>query len=111
MPFECKKYHCKCKADCCGVVPIPRETWDRNQHLLQQKVEHLTELKAKRKVLGIQIEEMVVIPITKNFHCPFLKPDLSCAIYEERPDVCRKYGDDSHEMLMCPMQDKDGNPR
>jgi Fe-S-cluster containining protein len=112
MPFECKKYHCKCKADCCGVVPIPEKTWKDNQHLLQQKIEHLTELPVKRTALpGVEIRELAFLPITKNFKCPFLKKDLSCAIYDDRPEVCQKFGDETHSLLACPMQDKDGNPK
>lgn len=62
-------------------------------------------------MIGKSKEGKVIIPITSDLLCPFLKKDLGCAIYEDRPEVCRKYGDETHPMLCCPMQDKDGNAR
>lgn len=71
--------------------------------MIQRKVIH--------EIHGTSKEGDVLIPITEDLFCPFLKKDLSCAIYEDRPDVCRKFGDESHELLCCPVQDKDGNAR
>jgi len=103
MPFECKKYHSKCKAKCCGIVPIKLSTWSKNQHNLQREV--------KEVIKGTSSEGKVVIPITEDNYCPFLKEDLECAIYENRPEVCKKFGDESHELLCCPMQDRNGETR
>lgn len=110
MPkFECKKYHCKCKAECCGIVPIPRTLWQKKQHAIQRHPKEVMSGIATNKITGQR--ENIVIPLTEDNYCPFLKKDLSCAIYDERPEVCRKFGDESHPMLCCPMQDKDGNPK
>jgi Fe-S-cluster containining protein len=103
MPFECKKYHGKCKAKCCGIVPIKFTLWKRKQNFLQRKIKEIIHGKSK--------EGRVVIPITEDLYCPFLTEGLSCAIYADRPEVCRKFGDETHELLCCPMQDKDGNPK
>ena len=103
MPFECKKYHGQCKARCCGVVPIKLSLWKKKQKYIQSS--------PKEIMFGKSKEGKVVIPLTETLLCPFLKEDLSCAIYEDRPDVCRKFGDETHELLCCPMQDKDGNER
>lgn len=109
MPFECKKYHCKCEALCCGVVPIPAPIWQRNQHKLQRpvkeihKVYYAPEYENRRRI--------AILPVMDDFKCPFLTQDLSCAIYDDRPEVCRKFGDESHQLLKCPMQHKDGTPR
>lgn len=108
MPFECKKYHSCCQAHCCGIVPIPIPIWQRNQHNLQQEVLE------KHKVYATgqdEVRHTCVLPITKNALCPFLKEDLSCAIYEDRPKICRQFGDESHWALRCPMQHADGTPR
>lgn len=103
--FQCKKYHGKCEAMCCGVVPIPLTLWQKNQHNIQREV--------KRTIRGTAEKgpRHIIIPITEDHYCPFLKKDLSCAIYEDRPEICRKFGDDSHPLMCCPMQDKEGNPR
>lgn len=105
MPFECKKYHCKCEAKCCGVVPIPNAIWRRNQDKIQRPV-----IK-KFNVIGGKDNEKAVVPMTESLYCPFLKEDLSCAIYDDRPEICRKFGDESHPLMCCPMQDKEGKVR
>jgi hypothetical protein len=91
--------HHKCKADCCGIVPIPKSIYFSN----------------REKIVNIPHEVIdaddAVIPLTQNATCVFLNGDLSCNIYEDRPDVCRKFGDESHPMLFCPMLDKNGKER
>lgn len=108
MPFECKKYHCKCAAKCCGIVPIPVQIWQKNQHLIQRKVQKVQKVYATNKE---NQRHTAMLPLTEDHYCPFLKKDLSCAIYENRPDLCKKFGDESHWAMTCPMQDKDGNPK
>lgn len=106
--FECKKYYCKCQAKCCGVVPIPTTIWQKNQHNIQRPV------KEAHKVRVTDPDDTVhtaILPLTEDAYCPFLKEDLSCAIYATRPKVCQMFGDESHWALKCPMQHKDGTPR
>jgi Fe-S-cluster containining protein len=82
----------RCKAECCGVVPIPEDIYIRNRHLLQRRV----------KVLD-NIFPGQIIAADKNLVCGFLTADFKCAIYNERPEVCRKFGSigETHEMLIC----------
>lgn len=97
--FDCKKMHSKCKAACCGVVPIPKTLYDESQD------------KIVREPKEIMICDDSVIPITASGNCVFLNEDLSCNIYENRPIICEKFGDESHPMLVCPFLDKEGNER
>src|ERR1700759_2775322 len=97
--FDCKKMHPKCKAQCCGIVPIPKEIYKNNQENIIRTPHQIIE------------NEETFIPLTKDSYCVFLNEDLSCNIYEERPDICRKFGDESHPMLCCPVLDKNGNER
>lgn len=97
--FDCKKMHSKCGAQCCGIVPIPKETYNNNLD------------KISRQPHEVLDHEDHVIPLTKDGHCPFLSEDLTCNIYEDRPSVCRKFGDESHPMLFCPYLDKNGKER
>lgn len=99
MIFDCKKMHPKCQAQCCGVVPIPKEIYEKHKD------------KVNRKPTKLMEHEGNIIPLTEDFLCPFLDGDLSCKIYEDRPDVCRKFGDESHPMLFCPHLDKNGKER
>ena len=97
--FDCKKMHDKCKAQCCGVVPIPKETYAANQDKIVRKPHDFVDADEN------------VIPLTTDAYCVFLNQDLSCNIYDDRPDVCRKFGDESHPMLFCPVLDKNGKER
>lgn len=97
--FNCKKMHHKCKAECCGVVPIPKKTYESN-------IPNIV-----RKPIDILETDDAYIPITEDAYCVFLNTDLSCNIYEDRPDICRKFGDESHPMLCCPVLDKNGKER
>jgi len=49
-----------------------------------------------------------VLPITADLRCPFLSPEKRCAIWEDRPDVCRNFG---KEGRACPYVKPDGSPR
>ena len=91
--------HPKCKAACCGIVPIPKHIYEANW---KEKITEPDEI--------LETED-AYIPITKTGKCVFLKKDLSCNIYENRPDICKKFGDESHPMLCCPVADKNGKER
>lgn len=108
MPFECKKYHKICEGKCCGIIPIPVTIWSKHQHKIQRPI------KEKHKVYVTDHDDVkctAILPITNDAYCPFLKQDLACAIYEDRPKICKKFGDESHWALKCPMQYADGTPR
>lgn len=91
----------KCKSgcsQCCGIVPIDR--WICKIH----------EGKQQRKVVEIIGDKNgEVYPFTEDGKCVFLTPDNRCAIYDDRPDVCRQYG--QCDELPCPYIKKNGNPR
>ena len=99
MNFDCKKMHPKCKAQCCGITPIPKEIYHRNKDNIVRESKEIIET------------DDAIISITDDAYCVFLNGDLSCNIYEDRPSVCRKFGDESHPMLFCPYLDKNGAER
>ena len=100
MTFECFKYHTKCKAACCGVVPIEKEIYERNRDKLVNPVEK-----------EFPMDDTHICPVTADMMCPFLNKNLTCNIYHDQPSVCKKYGDETHVCLKCPMQDKNGRER
>lgn len=108
MPFECKKYHSKCNARCCGCFPMAITLWQKNQHNIQKEVIGTQKCYANDSEGN---RHTCVLPSTKDMLCPFLKKDFTCAIYEQRPAICRKFGDETHWALCCPMQHKDGKIR
>lgn len=107
--FKCLPVHPKCKAMCCKLAPIEKEIYERNRDRLVREVLEENEWDGydplEKKVKSL------VLPFTKDMYCPFLNQDLSCNIYEDRPHVCRTYGDESHHCMQCPYQDKNGRLR
>lgn len=59
----------------------------------------------------VSFSDSVVVPLTENGKCPFLQTDFGCAVYETRPDICKKFGDESHILMTCAYQDKTGKER
>ncbi len=97
--FDCKSQHSKCKACCCGPVPIDKQVYADNQH------------KMNREPIDILDLDDSIIPITDSGYCVFLSDSLECGIYDQRPEVCRKFGDESHPMLTCAYLKANGQER
>lgn len=111
MSFDCSKCLARCKADCChGPVPMPKGFIDR--HVAVRPI-------VIRKDFGSDHEiAMALDERTRNGEansvmgvCPFLGFDDRCSIYEDRPDVCREFGSESHPMMICSYQSRDGRIR
>lgn len=92
--FQCIK---GCKADCCGVIPIPKKTYKRHRQDIQRKVEKKFDL------------DKDVLLLTDDGFCGFLDSIGRCVIYNERPLVCKLYGIEQN--LPCPYVRSDGIPR
>ena len=116
--MDCSKSHSKCQASCCGIVPIPKEIYDRNKDKIITQPAEIKEFSGpdldENLDMRIDVPNIdIVVPITKNLRCPFLNvdTDLSCNIYEDRPRICRKFGDETHPQMTCIFQDKNGRCR
>ncbi len=97
---NCKAFQHLCKSACCGYVPIDLNVWEHNQHNIQTP---------PKEILSVGPE--TILPITPSGNCPFLAKDLSCAIYNDRPEVCQLFGNESHINLTCSYQKANGEPR
>jgi Fe-S-cluster containining protein len=83
---------------CCGIIPISKELAKRTEHLAQVKPEKIIEGDDGLYVL------------TKDLLCVYLnRKTKKCAIYDERPQVCRTYG--IIPALPCPYFRADGTKR
>lgn len=82
------------------MVPIAQDTLTRLFSYITQPI-----------IKTIPFAAGVVIPITENGKCPFLQSDYGCAIYNDRPAICKKYGDETHPFMTCSYQTKDGEAR
>lgn len=81
-----------CGAECCGLAPIPRDLFERRKYLLQ------------RQVTELQLSGNHVVVVDANGICGFLTCERTCAIYDERPEICRRFGEptETHPFLRCP---------
>lgn len=81
--MKCKLH--KCKAGCCYNIAFKHGELERFSN------------KIVNPVIGFAPFGVVRISITSwnldNNKCPFLRSDFKCNIYEDRPDVCRKFGE------------------
>lgn len=77
---------CKGCGTCCGVFPIPNDIFAPHQG------------RAERPYELVETEGHV-IPVTEDGFCIFLNSAKRCAIYADRPRICRLYGE--IEALKC----------
>lgn len=100
VEFNCSEFikQGKCKADCCGAVPIPKQTVKQFEHLQQRKVLEVVEWDSND-----------ILPVTDSGRCVFLKSDFMCVIYDHRPPICKNYG--LIPTLQCPYFNMKGRLR
>jgi len=107
--FDCKICLKECKACCCSIAPIEEDIYLKNiDKIVSQPSKVVTDQGCDPEDKQIK---SFVFPITDNGKCCFLDEDCKCVIYEERPSICKSFGDESHETLRCFWQDKDGVKR
>ncbi len=93
--FQCKENCGECCED--GMV-FDRDFFKAN------------ESKAKRKIMVVlELKDNKVYPATFDRICPFVGENSKCAIYDERPELCRSFGIEEH--MSCPYVDPEGNAR
>lgn len=97
---NCKLFHKECEAECCSMVPLPKMLISTNFSKITQPILKM-----------VDVAPGVVVPITENGRCPFLQSDLGCAVYDRRPPICHKFGDETHIYMTCAYQTKDGEAR
>ena len=84
-----------CHADCCGPIPFKRSFIENHGDKLQRRVRVWKPLLKLRKK-GKPIDTGKIIPICEVPVCPFLTETYHCAIYDIRPNVCKKIGTKAH---------------
>lgn len=112
--MDCSKCHHKCQSECCAIFPMPANTFYENQDKIVTQPEEIKQFMGPEVTEDLSIEKkeiLHILPLTKDNRCCFLNKDLSCNIYENRPTVCRKFGDETNVYLKCTWQSKDGRMR
>lgn len=86
-----------CKSECCGIVPMPIQTYNTFKR------------RVKKKIVDIMKLNGHVVLMTDDMSCAFLDNNYRCSIYDHRPMICKIYG--TTEKLPCPYIDTNGNKR
>lgn len=108
--FDCSNFLKDCHSCCCGIIPLEKELYEKNKDKIITEPIKIEEYHDSDP-FDNNIKKDFVVPITENIKCCFLQSDYKCAIYNDRPKVCRVYGDESISTLSCHWQDKNGNKR
>ena len=96
MPFKCLPDCGKC----CIMVPIPKQVFLKHRDNCQ--VEPVA-------VRDIGTE---VVPDTEDHRCAFLNRETKqCTIYDDRPEMCRRFGTEDSPDLVCSYVRPTGQPR
>ena len=97
---ECLVMTGKCHGDCCGPVIMDAQFFADQEH------------RARPGVESSYIKGSLFLYRVGEHDCPFLRLESRrCRIYSKRPGICRKFGDESHELMRCPHIEKSGKLR
>ena len=80
----------KCQACCCYNVPFAQGELVRFADRIVTPVISVDHVFGAELPLTVEVKKQSDILRNK---CPFLRADYKCNIYDNRPDVCRKFGE------------------
>src|SRR3989304_3333713 len=66
--------------ECCCCVPLKPKDWQRLKSRIQRPCD------------PVDYMQNTILPWTESKVCVFLTNEKRCAIYEDRPNVCRLFG-------------------
>ena len=75
----------KCNAQCCYNLSFDQNELERFATRIVNPVLYIVPMFGRN--VAFTAEKM------EDNKCPFLRHDFKCNIYENRPDVCRKFGE------------------
>lgn len=87
--MKCKVY--KCKAMCCYNIVLPIGFLDSHKDDIINTVLSVRQMPFNPR---FPLSELVITDIDPNHNkCPFLRDDYKCNVYNDRPDICRIFGE------------------
>lgn len=89
--MNCSQYLSRCKAQCCGPAPIPKNKLNILKEFIVRDIVEIIKLRPGH----------MVAPITESKYCCFLGKDFKCNIYDNRPHVCQIFGKGINRKLQC----------
>lgn len=116
------EFKCKRCGKCCGIVPFTKSEYKAIKNIAKKRHIGFVKQEMYGKIVYLPkklVKELNDIYETKdinkveNLKCPFLEYDAmgkaTCIIYENRPEVCRLFGNGNHPCLKCPNYKIDRN--
>ena len=95
----------KCNGDCCGPIPLSntfvKDMWEK--HNLNKVIGSIKKVKATLT----RIPDRQLYYYKDTNRCVF-KTDKGCSIYEDRPSICKVYGETY--LVRCPYENLDEQP-
>lgn len=95
MKNKGKGFKCKCCGQCCELIAFEISLFQELKHKAQKPYELKKQFYNKLdQFIKLPKKHMKdhIYPVTEDWLCVFNTPDLTCAIYERRPDICRLFG-------------------
>ncbi len=92
-----------CRANCCCPMSMDR----------QFIMAHYGDTDPNITFSMAQVPESnAVVALVDDGRCVFLdREKYSCRIYDDRPEICVRFGDESHPLLSCPHMNAQGEER
>lgn len=90
----------KCHAACCYNSCLPVGLVDRFADKIVNPVISREKLPISANVPE-RSEYINTWDDLSNNKCPFLRKDYKCNIYDNRPTICRLFGEKNHPLLRC----------
>lgn len=89
MGFECKRC-----GDCCEVIAFEKSFFQKMKKFTQKPYELKVEFYNGDRLVSVpkRYKKLYIYPVTQDNKCVFNRIDFSCAIYEQRPELCRMFG-------------------
>jgi Fe-S-cluster containining protein len=87
---QTKEWPCEHCGWCCEVFPLDPKFVEAHREQFQRPV--IKEILTRNPFSGKEVIVVNTGTDPSSDSCVFLKRDNTCAVYNDRPDVCRKFG-------------------
>lgn len=76
---------CQQCGDCCSVISFDINFFEKNRDKIHHNI--------IREEIGSSPDGTpLIMPLTDDGRCVFLRKDFKCDIYDDKPEICRQFG-------------------
>ena len=96
-----KEFDCKRCGECCEIIAFEIPFFQKMKKHTQKPYELKDKFYNGDRLVEIPKKHYhdFIYPVTEDGKCVFNKIDMTCAIYTQRPDLCRLFG--TVPFLLC----------